>query len=378
MPHQTVHGKDHDYRNSMLASSSGCIFNGGRFTTVKNIYLSDRTTDRQGMLILGLRLSIRQLTALNIVLGVLYEKLNPDAQLFHNSKRYDRRLDPPWLHSTEDKCDIAKLTQPGCPEWPLVRRNFHHPIRRPSRHVALYVSRQLSNEKRLIASIIVPLTRNMRPYDTYRIISTLAYQISRNMPSSAGHILRAIEENPCIFELDSNTQMNELIVTPLLLASTQATIEEKMGWPSVIVIDSFAHQLTDNSILDQITATLLDLSLNLSIHDIKLSIVITSSTTLLDRAAKGITMLQYYTAIRRGGIVWAYCYFSGRVADALTNFGPVWPERSWKESLLLRPLTSHNRVSHFTLQISSLGRGLALKLVRRQTHAAGVSGSCND
>ncbi|KAF5330990.1 hypothetical protein D9619_005229 [Psilocybe cf. subviscida] len=192
MPHHTPHGKDHDYRNSMLASSSGCIFNRGRFTTVKNIYLTDRTTDKQ-------------------VLGVLFEKLNPDAQLFHNSKRYDRRLDPPWLHSSEDKCDIAKLTQPGCPEWPL-----------------------LSNEKRLIASIIVPLTRNMRPYDTYRIISTLAYQISRNMPSSAGHILRAIEENPCIFELDSNTQINELIVTPLLLASTQATIEEKMGWPSVI------------------------------------------------------------------------------------------------------------------------------------------------
>lgn len=305
--------------------------------------------------IASIPLSRKKLTTLNTVhLELLYEKLKPDVQLFHNSKQYDGRQNPQCSSGGDDERHLTKLLKAGCRDSPLVRRNFNHPIQRLSQGVALQAARRLSAEKRLLASIIVPLTHNIRPYDPYRIISTLAYQISRNIPSSTIYILRALQENPCILELDCNAQINELIVTPLILAATHSTIEEKMRWPNIIVVDSFAHQLMGNSVLDQITTSLLSLSLHESIHDIRLSILVTSSTTMLDRAAEGITIVQCYATGRRGGIVLACCYFSGRVTYALTPFGPVWPKRLWRQYLNLssRALPAHKRVSHFTFRSS--------------------------
>ncbi|KJA17404.1 hypothetical protein HYPSUDRAFT_98804, partial [Hypholoma sublateritium FD-334 SS-4] len=68
-----------------------------------------------------------------------------------------------------------------------------------------------------------------------RLVATLAYQIIIRMPDAKAAIVGAIESNPLIFDQALETQLAELIITPLaaLRASASYTMPK-----AVLIIDA--------------------------------------------------------------------------------------------------------------------------------------------
>lgn len=186
----------------------------------------------------------------------------------------------------------------------VLRHESYHLFRRNySRVIALSISEQLAGRGTLLASII--LHSSSQSCVTQHIVPTLAYQLAQNIPASAEYILAVIRHDPCIFERNTETQFTQLIKIPLRLAAKQASSNELAKWPFIIVIDGSANQFPPGSVPHQV----IQLVGNLSAIDnlgLRISLVLTSSTTIFDQTAVVTLALQQYA----GGPV---CYFTWRI-----------------------------------------------------------------
>ncbi|KAF5316361.1 hypothetical protein D9619_006518 [Psilocybe cf. subviscida] len=280
-------GHDHPGRGQThgLITGDNIIVNGGNLTSIHNMYCSPPPSQQ--------------------VLDILYPQVGPpriDGRLLHNSKAYEifrRSCSNP--ESRERM--IYELADACAANNSILRRDWYHVFRRHySRAIALGLAQRLAGQSILLASIILHTPSQSC---TQYIVPTLAYQLIQNIPSSAEHILAAIRYDPCIFERDTGTQFKQLVERPLKLASKQASLEELAKWPSVIVVDGNANQFSPGSAPQQVVQLVGNLLADDSL-DIRLSLVLTSSTTVFDRTMI-ITLALQQSA---GGTA---CYFTWRI-----------------------------------------------------------------
>lgn len=80
--------------------------------------------------------------------------------------------------------------------------------------------------------------------ESKNLVSTLVYQVSLNIPSCRPYIEKAIETNPLIFRSSLKTQVNKLIVQPIVRALEDGSIEGDQ--PRVILIDGLDECLGED------------------------------------------------------------------------------------------------------------------------------------
>ncbi|KAF5322636.1 hypothetical protein D9619_000212 [Psilocybe cf. subviscida] len=85
--------------------------------------------------------------------------------------------------------------------------------------IAQTISQKLHTNGQLTASFFFFRTSTSKGRsDESAIIATLAYQLSRSAPATKSLIARTVRENPLIFDLSLDDQVQALIVTPLTVA----------------------------------------------------------------------------------------------------------------------------------------------------------------
>lgn len=114
-------------------------------------------------------------------------------------------------------------------------------------------------------------------------------------------MLRAIHDNPSIFKLNVAKQLEALIELPLKRAAQEASSQDKLRWPSVIVMDG----PIDGSDAQEITSMLRSLASDRNLG-IKLSVVAIRGAPF----TKAATAMIGYVMV--DGALYA-CYFSWRV-----------------------------------------------------------------
>jgi len=67
------------------------------------------------------------------------------------------------------------------------------------------------------------------------LIATIAYQVAMAIPAARGLIEGVLEKNPMIFDQSMETQLSELIITPIRTLSFRGVIPQ--GFPFLIIID---------------------------------------------------------------------------------------------------------------------------------------------
>ncbi|KAF5316131.1 hypothetical protein D9619_006215 [Psilocybe cf. subviscida] len=271
-----------------LIAGDNIIVTGGNLTSIQNVY-SFSSPDQQ-------------------VLDILYPRVGPsriDGRLLHNSNEYEdlRSFCQSFDEFSERICH--ELADESRSSSILHRESYHLFQRNHSRSIALSVAERLAGQGSLLASIILP--SSSRSCTRY-IVPTLAYQLAQNIPPSAEHILAAIRHDPCIFERNTATQFKQLIEGPLKMASKEVSFEESFKWPSIIVVDGNAHQFFPDSIPYQVIQLLSTLTANDDLG-VNLSLVLTSSITIVDKATRATVTLQQYI-VARGNTA---CYFTWRV-----------------------------------------------------------------
>ncbi|KAF5316784.1 hypothetical protein D9619_006525 [Psilocybe cf. subviscida] len=279
-------GHDHDRgpTHGVITGNNTMVTGGDFRISVQNVYSSPPPSPLPNHQVL--------------VLKILCSKM--DGRLLHNSKAYEAFQTS--SQNPEVDSYFEKLTDDSANN-PILRHGSYHPFRgNYSRALALSVARWLAGHDALLASIILPSSSQSCAKD---IVPTLAYQLAQRIPPAAEYILAAIQHDPGIFELDTETQFTQLIERPLKLASQQLSPEELAKWPSIIVVDGNASQFSPGSVPQKVIQFLGNLSAKDSLG-IRISLVLTSSTTLVDKSKVIMLALQQSA----GGPA---CYFIWRI-----------------------------------------------------------------
>lgn len=150
------------------------------------------------------------------------------------------------------------------PRHGVLQHGSSHYIRKgSSKHVSIPVAAHLARQGNLLATVILP---DSTPPCTKFIVTTLAYQLVQNIPSSANYILAALRKDPGIFGRNTEMQFRELFKIPLETAYMNASSAEKIKWPNIIVLDGNAHDFASGSVIDWILQSFSVLPVNTITH----------------------------------------------------------------------------------------------------------------
>ncbi|KAF5321413.1 hypothetical protein D9619_001592 [Psilocybe cf. subviscida] len=263
------HGQAHN-----LIAGDNIIVSGGNLTSIQNVYSGPPPNQK--------------------VLDILYPQAGPpriDGRLLHNSNEYEDFLTRSSLSPDEVDLYSERILHELADQFandPLHHESYHPFRGNHSRPIALSVAQRLAGSGTLLATIILPSSSQLC---ARYIVPTLAYQLAQNIPASAEHILAAIQDDPCVFERNADTQFKHLVAGPLKAASKHASFEEMATWPSIIIVDGNAHQFTPGSVPQSVIQLLSTLSANVDLP-VKPSLVLTSSTTIVDKATRATVTLQ--------------------------------------------------------------------------------------
>lgn len=250
-------------------------------------------------------------------LEMLYEKLRPDIRLLHNARQNDVLPLVCARYLQRGKTLYHELFEGEVHSQPCVYRNFPQSEKSHSESVVLQVARMLENQSHLLASIILPSTYNTHQDSLYQIIHTVVYQIARNIPSCAKYILDAINNKPEIFDLDSQTQLHDLIEAPLLKAARDIPQSHDIQWRSIIVVHGLSSQLTENHIAQRFEGVIDRLRTAVGpLRALKLVAFSTESPTLAVNTPLDLMMVANAVAAHRltiGIVALQSCYFGLRV-----------------------------------------------------------------
>ena len=101
--------------------------------------------------------------------------------------------------------------------------------------IAQTIAKLLYEQGRLAASFFYSRTAaDSDRRNDFKVIPTLVYQLMRNIPESGEHISAALANDEFLFDLTVGTQLERLIVAPILLCSNAMSAS---GSPKIIIID---------------------------------------------------------------------------------------------------------------------------------------------
>ncbi|KAF5322511.1 hypothetical protein D9619_001581 [Psilocybe cf. subviscida] len=224
-------GSDQSHHNAVFGDH--VLVTGGIFTINSNVYSSPQVNSQQQ------------------VLDILCPRTGPlkiDGRLLHNSIEYeDVQLrgfqhipNKVLLHSRQ----ILQEVMDHLPKHGARGGSSYYIRRGSSKLVSIPVAERLASEGNLLATIILP---DSAPPCTKFIVATLAYQLVRNIPTSAEYVLAALQQDPGIFECNTETQFKELFKVPLEKVYMNPSIAAKRDWPDTIVLDGNAQALAPGS-----------------------------------------------------------------------------------------------------------------------------------
>lgn len=121
--------------------------------------------------------------------------------------------------------------------------------------IAQTIAQKLHARGHLIASFFFSRASGVkrRGEETY-LVATLAHQLSLNIPATKSHISAAIRENPLVFDLALQDQINALIVAPPLTVYNQST---DIVEPRIIVVDGLDECRKENNAQRRVVDTLI-------------------------------------------------------------------------------------------------------------------------
>jgi len=93
-----------------------------------------------------------------------------------------------------------------------------------------------NSHKKLLASFFFSRTVQGRN-NAQQLITTIAFQMAINIPSTAPFIAKAVLQDPAVFRKDLFSQLKNLIIQPLGDACQSAPQDQPKNWPQLIIID---------------------------------------------------------------------------------------------------------------------------------------------
>ncbi|KAF9479269.1 hypothetical protein BDN70DRAFT_698385 [Pholiota conissans] len=204
------------------------------------------------------------------VLVALSSRINPE--LFHNSKKHDiLRKSSTTFSVTQSEVDdilawgIGSDVSDGGLQSDLSLRRYDSQELERAQRLSLSLSDELERTGALLASIMLP---PHDPVDEYQIIPILVYQMARNLPSFSQHVQDALKNNPILFELNIDSQIEELIIEPLVksaLAMEDISDRQLLRFPNIVVITGSRTQVIQDSAFAHVFDTISTLSKQLGL-----------------------------------------------------------------------------------------------------------------
>lgn len=150
---------------------------------------------------------------------------------FHNSAE---RYDPPKCHPNTRKAviqEIIKWTENDSLSYPFLW--MYGPAGSGKSSIAQTIAEILEQGKKSVASFFFARTAPLRNNDS-RLIATIAYQLTVNIPEMKKHVYNSLRRDPTVFDRSLSYQMDKLILEPL--AKFAGTTPKQVG-PNFIIID---------------------------------------------------------------------------------------------------------------------------------------------
>ncbi|KAF9034313.1 hypothetical protein BJ165DRAFT_673938 [Panaeolus papilionaceus] len=163
---------------------------------------------------------------------ILERRIAPGA--FHDSKR---TYDPPKCQSRSKNGIVSMIIQ-----WLMDAGKdnaimwMYGPAGSGKSSIMQSVSQYCSDQSMLAASFF--FAKDSAGLNTEKhLMSTIAYQISHSIPETRRFIAQAIESDPSVFSGSLETQLQTLVVTPLLQAYASVDKRVSRKWARLLVID---------------------------------------------------------------------------------------------------------------------------------------------
>ncbi|KAF9479272.1 hypothetical protein BDN70DRAFT_698599 [Pholiota conissans] len=190
------------------------------------------------------------------VLVALSSRINPE--LFHNSKKHDILRNSSATFSVA-KSEVDNILARGIgsdvndsdlQSDPLPLRRYDYKEVEYAQCLSLSLSDKLEGSDALLASIMLP---PHGPVDEYQIIPILVYQMALNNPSFSRHVQNTLKNHPLLFELNTESQIDKLIIEPLVRLKSAPAMEDLSGGqrtgrtPNIVIITGSHAQVTEDS-----------------------------------------------------------------------------------------------------------------------------------
>ena len=162
----------------------------------------------------------------------LFLKVAPGA--FHDSAE---RSDPPKCHPNTRVAVIQHildwLDDPNSSELVMW---LHGAAGAGKSAIAQTIAQMLFEQGRLSGSFFSARGSTTGRGDVKRLIPTLAYQLAKYLPETRAHIAAAVLSDPAIFDLSPLSQVQNLLVNPLRIASNALSSSYNIS-PGLFIID---------------------------------------------------------------------------------------------------------------------------------------------
>lgn len=175
----------------------------------------------------------------------------------HNS---GERFDAPTCHP-ETRLAIQEDILGWADEWPSTELVtwMYGPAGAGKSAIAQTISQKLHQTGQLTASFFFSRASGSKGRgDETRLMATLAYQLSQSIPGTRPHISSTVRDNPIVFDLSLDSQVQALIIAPLT-----AVYDESAGPQGrrVIVVDGLDEcRKEDNAQSRVVSALIMGLS----------------------------------------------------------------------------------------------------------------------
>jgi len=167
------------------------------------------------------------------------------AGAFHNS---DERYDPPKCHPRTREAILEKIL-----DWVKDEDKvdlilwLYGPAGAGKSAIAQTIAELLEKLGLLAAAFF--FSRNAAGRDEKTpLIATLVYQLMKSIPEIRAHVLEVLDQDPAVFSLSIQAQIQALIIKPLNAAATDETLAPTLlSRPRLIIIDGLDECRTTSS-----------------------------------------------------------------------------------------------------------------------------------
>ena len=153
---------------------------------------------------------------------------------FHDS---GERFDPPKCHPNTRVAVIRHILEwLNDPESSDLVMWLHGAAGAGKSAIAQTVAQMLFEQGRLSGSFFFARGSTTGRGDVKRLVPTLAYQLAKYLPETRAHIVTAVLSDPAIFDLDLLSQVQNLVINPLRIASNASSSSSNAS-PRLFILD---------------------------------------------------------------------------------------------------------------------------------------------